>query len=493
MGSVRKMSVVFEADPQLGRYPLDVNVSDVAYGSEIAGTEVIVSAGYLGDGEGVASAGYLGTDDDPSLEWTYGDGDGYSGLQPPPHRYLNPGTYPLTARLFVGGLFDSFYTLLIKVLDDVLINLGIGGNTEGRRSLSYGSDNEQGMGWSEDGDDGNIWPDTKSSILDLFDDNQDRQVVIFDSLTGLPFCDNPRKSYTGSRIVDAWKDKIDPLIENSGTEIRTRAKLQEMVGSHESFEQRMSDIFLYFSPIYKENQGAIGYNEDGLRDALKVNLELYKDDELDLGAIAVNVPMKRELFFFKEVFGSTLQIAFETTASEYRFDKAECKLENYDKARYPFGDPMTEEAYQESLANINDVWLSRDGFLFNRVNGVEYTGNISSPNRTGPDGKTGSIFYTTSNYDLLNSASTSVSIWSTEPDPTLIFVGETVVLRQQQEVSGRVWYLYTLDTAPSNLEVVPYKDYFDFRTLNEVLAESAIEYYFNDVVNNGGEITCPRF
>jgi len=490
------MTISFDVSPQKGKYPLVVEASNIVQSASpgFSPWSVVTqtSIGFLAEVIGVASAGFLGARP-LDIKWDFGDGTTSNDYQPKKHSYGTPGSYSYTGIEYdVNNNIIASYTILIKVLDEILDTFGIGGNTEGRRGLTYGTDNEQGFGWSDNADAGNLWPDTKASILHIFDQNSDSAEVVYDSSTGLPYVDNPRKSYEGSAILDAWKDKIDPLLADSGISIRTRVKLQEFIGSHESFEQKMSDISLYFAPIYKENQGKVGYNNDGLLASMITDIELYKNDTLDQSASAKNIPMKTELYFDRVVVGNILQLAFETTESEYRFTRAECFLTNYDKMRSPFQTPMSEKGYQDSLSNVTSLWISRGDNIINRIGGKVIEG-LTASSSIGPDGNSGSAFTSSETVALPNAViSRAMLVTCNTDDPSAVF-GNKVVLYAGPVGDG--WYAYYLnsDDVIAYLETVPGVIYFDLRVLSNITTEELREYYINDIVQNSGNSTCPRF
>jgi len=486
-GGYQNMAVSFNASPQEGKAPLLVDLSDIQYTKQVNESifSQIVDANSFSDINAVANAGYFGEPVYTTLRWDFGDGTGSASQTPPPHSYEHPGIYKLTAISNSTNGIEERATKLIKVLDETLNNLGIGMSID-RVCLNYGQDDEQGFGWSTDGGDGNTWVDTNASILSIFDDNEDSQVVVYDSLTGLPYTINPRNSYDHSNIKDAWNDKIDFLINDIGFEIPTEVKLQEMIGSHESFEQRMSDISLFFSPIYKDNQGVAGYNSDGLRDDTIINLQIFKNDLLIEQDETVNIPMKQELFFDKVVTGGVLQLSFDTTNSEFRFTRAECFIENYDKAKFPFKQLMSEGNSQNNLSNIGNLWITRSSILKNMVTGVA----ITTPHALiqGADGQDKSAVRFINLYTINITGIVLVASDNLEP-----FNGTgTINIYKTATVNGVIWYFMYIPDAnytaiKANVKI------FDLRVLTTSLDDSDLVYYSKDVLTNNADNVCSRF
>jgi hypothetical protein len=481
------MTVSFKAFPVKGKAPLDVDITNVHYDKQVDNTvfSQIVNASSFKPIGIVASAGYFGKALNTTLRWEFGDGTGSTSETPPPHRYNTPGLYKLTAISNSTNGVEERASKLIKVLDETLNNLGIGMSTF-RENVNYGQDDEQGFGWSTDGGDGNTWVDTKASIVQLFDDNEDSQVVVYDSLTGLPYTINPRKSYDSSNIVDAWNDKIDELINDIGVPIPTIVKLQEIIGSHESFEQQMSDISLFFSPIYKENQGLTGYNEDGLRDSTVINLHLFKNDLLVEQAETRNIPMRQELFFDKAITGGVLQLSFDTNNSEYRFPRAECIIENYDKAKFPFKQLMSEGNSQNVLSNVVNLWITRNAVLKNMVTGTV----ITTPHTfiTGVDNVNNSAVLFNLNY--VTAITGTIMVVSDSVTP---FIGSgTLQVYHTQNIAGRDWN-FILITSGNYTAINNNVAIYDLRCLSVTPSSEDLLYYRRDVIENSANNVCDRF
>jgi hypothetical protein len=404
-----------------------------------------------------------------NCKWVFGDGE-VSTESAITHTYKYPGNYILT------GLLNGAVAITqkITVLDNRNLVFGLGGNPY-QKSYRYGNSNEQGYGWSEEGDSGNLWPDSKASIIHCFDENEDFQIVIYDSMTGLPFVDNPRQTALGTNILDAWLDKIDGL-RNTGYAIRTRVKIPEYKGSHDSYQVKMSDINLFFSPIYKEKQGNTGYNAEGFRDNMSIGIELYKDFILDPQATSENIPMTCELFFDKDITGNSLQLAFETTDSQYRFDKSEVYVETFDKARFPFVTGMSEKAIQETLMHPSTLFVIR-GKPRNRINGISFSATIS----TGADGYKSLITPTTS---IVLTSGFVILIAPLNAVP--IMRGGTAVELEDIATVGsgatESRICYGAVTA-GDLLVSPF---LDVRVFSAALSPATIAYYVKDFVGNHG-------
>ena len=429
-----------------------------------------------------------------SFVWDFGDGT-KSTLPNPTHTYKIPGDYIITLSVTIDGITTDYITE-ITVFEELSRTLGIGVN-QSRQSLQYGADETQGYGWSENSGDGHVWPDSKPSNLFIYNENGDHEQLVWDSVTGLPYVYDGRKLNTGSKVYEVFKDKVNPLKEDSGTEITSRIRFPEMTGSHESFAQRMSDISLFFEPMYRKDQDQPGFGENGLRDAFKVDLELYANEKLAKAAEAADVPLDRELFFDRFVEGRILQLAIEMKASQYRFTRMEAFLTNYDKARWIDSNTrqMTERTKQDELSNFVQ-WYSRN------CNGlVDLVTNQGTPFEdyeivAGADGYEDSGFRFNSpgfTFEFLGGLAPSTTyVWSTA-DTNPHFNGMIPFEQVTSfDVNGTTWYLWKVSDN-SGPYVLKAADYFDLRSLSGNVSQEAEDYYIDDIKNNNGNINCPRW
>lgn len=470
--------------------------------------------------------GYYQTAPNIVFLWKFGDGGSTSAINPGSHTYVAPGDYILRLCLAVDGIVFEYPT-------DIRVEAGGGGTYDvpggdygvpgigqaigqaggpdaGERiSLTYGNDETQGIGWSTNSGDGHIWPDSPGSVISIFNEEDDHEQILIDSLDGLPYTFDGRKIASSSLIFEVWKDRVNPLEDDSGTEITTRIRLAEYRGSHESYRQQMSDIYLYFQPMYRSDQGATGFTEKGLRDAFQIDLELYSDEKLENTAHADNVPLDRELFFDRKINGHIMQLAFETAASQFRFTRSEVYLTNYDQALWGTKPEMTEKTHQDRVGELIG-WYSRGGFLFERISRTEtpYTGTAFTV-RLGPDNYTGSVFLLLGPDLDVTFRTFDMTYWSTDETAittdlasTSTTIGQVIV----PDPAPTTWFFVHIKlTAPladtvytliGNLLVSP--SYFDVRFHKSVETDPALttdqlNYMFTDVTENQGNAICPSW
>lgn len=425
--------------------------------------------------------------------WKFGDGQQFVGLEPGGHTYTVPGFYLLTLCIIINGEEFPFVT-------EITVE-GVRGSTEGigqdaanRKSLAYGNDENQGYNWSKNTGDGHLWPDTKGSIMSIFNEDLDHEQIIYDSRTGLPFIFDTRKVNSSAKILEVFKDKVNPLVEGSGTEITTRVRLQEYIASHETYFIRMSDINLFFEPMYRIRQGIPGYTEKGLRDAFAVDLELYVDEKLDKVAHADDVPIYRELFFDRQIQGHVLQIAFETASSEYRLTKTEVYILPYDKAVYPSQPEMKEKTNQEAVSDLTR-WYSRAEILNKDLidPGDVFNDNVPFTAITGADGYGQSgMELSDDTFEIREVNTDAVSLWSDLATNPFKNATLTPTIFDSFVRGSTTWYLWVDNAVGGNANdfLLPGK-YFDIRGHKSALTNDQIQYVFDDVSENRGDAICP--
>jgi hypothetical protein len=436
--------------------------------------------------------------------WKFGDGDTFVGENPGNHTYTNPGNYVLQLCLIVDGVSYEYPTN-ITVVAASTTTVGIG-QSPNRDSLNYGNDETQGFGWSKNSGDGHLWPDSYGSVISTFNEDGDHEQLIFDSLTGLPYIYDTRKLTTSSAINEVWKDKVNPLEEGSGTEITTRVKLQEYIGSHESYFQQMSDINLFYEPMYRTRQNAEGYTAKGLRDAFEVDLELYADEKLEKVAHADDVPIDRELFFDRIIKGHIMQLAFETSASEYRLVGSEVYLTNYDHAVWPSQPEMTEKDYQGETGSLVG-WLSRNqNKLLDLFTRDVYGTSSDYANIAGPDFLGGSSFQVNKAGGIdITKQIINATLWSDNPSgPTVSAANDLTVIGsfeapEDPDTPGNpntiTWYflhIKMINFGNVTFNLTDGSKYFDIRfyDVNDTLSSKSIQYQFDDVKENNANAIC---
>lgn len=510
--------VDYTATPEIGDPPLTVTivVIEVIIGTDELDPFSMAHGGFFNQTDQVfdpfqaAHGGFFISSPTVDFLWKFGDGQISTAINPGEHTYISPGVYILKLCLTVDGVLYEFPTTITvnSIFRGDYGVLGIGQNNVFRVSLNYGNDETQGLNWSTNSGDGHLWPDSTGSILSIFNESGEHEQLLFDSLTGIPFIFDTRKYGTSSLIKEVFKDKVNPKVSGSGTEITTRVRIGEYIGSHEHYYQKMSDINIYFDPMYRRNQGAIGYDEKGLRDEFIVGLELYADEKLEKVARAIKVPMDRELFFDRAIEGHILQIAFQTEASEYRMVRIESYLTNYDRARWTSKPQMTEKDFQDKASRL-ELWYTRsDTPTRDLIIGKEMdtTGaNIITVFNAPDDFFESSFNVLDANISVVSKAKV-MTYWTDVEDSIVLdtsFESETfdTFVVKTKGFPDVTWYyikVKVITFQPVITWTLP-KDtfYFDLRFYDEIilsvedLTDEELRYQFNDITENNGNVICP--
>ncbi len=460
----------------------------------------------------ITSSGMLGI---PSVkisyQWDFGDGTTSNKSNPDPKTYSVPGYYDLTLTVLVDtgfGIELVTETKTIKVLDKFLPLLG-SGFEDSKKALAYGNDSTQGWQWSTEGGEGYIWNDTQASQIAFFDANSDWTSLIFDSIDGLPYCVNPHEAYEGSNIQESWSDKFDSLMDTF-IEIKSIVRLAEMRGSEENCLCKLSDINLFYNP-YKKGQE--------YRDAFNIDLNIFKDFELAAVARADDIPKDRELYFKgRNIEANLFNLELVMETSYYRLRNCNVKLISYNKARFPFKNDHWEATPQDKFANV-ELWVSRvnqEGSILERAQGnmIELATG-SSVSEPSPDKKNGA-FYIQSETDLGDLSDLDnniITYWTTNETFNLFYftnssgsiidyTGSSITNETIKvvEVEGETWYFRKAwipagETVANNFTIPATGSgtkLFDFRLLSTPdLTDEDLDYYYNDIVNDSGNIFCP--
>ena len=373
-----KPSLTLSVSPTSGYSILSVTASysDVVIDSYIDPVS-IAHIGYLqentiADGFHIAHLGYYISDPEYSTYWDFGDGETGFG-ESVTHDYEYPGHYVLK---LVLTIYENtyYYPIDINVLSLPYITdpeNSIGNLSDGDRyCLHFGSSEKEGFGWSIFGNDSWLWADTSGCIFEFFQ-QEDQMCVIYDSVSGLPYVLDVRKD--NGFLNEVYDDKVDPLIEDSGTYIDSTFTTEELSGSSEQFMIRPSDLSVFMQGVNKES--------------------LYSDFESDLTLIVdgtdiskiYDITFDRELFFKdgKNKEGHIHQLKFYQNRSGYILTSIRYSLIVYDKALYPHISTTTIETAQENFSNLI-AWATRYDYTVDRVD--HYNIFDTSYFATGPDG-----------------------------------------------------------------------------------------------------------
>jgi len=374
------------------------------------------------------------------------------------------------------GVFDSLTTLRGLAWSDH------------KKCFHYGFNDSQGFGWDEVRDGDWVWPASQASVFKLVDDNGKTLLVVMDEASGLPYVINTHEGPANSGMTAQYKDKVDPNVSGSGTDIGTECLLPDHYGEKIGYDIWHEQSRLHTRPVRVENRGASGFDANGLLTGQEFSSTLYADGKAVASSTMTNIPLTSEYVHDRKVKGNTLQQKISTNKSNYRVIRTESIYKVSDVNKMPSIGAMGEAAHEAEFATPV-VWLSRgDTLLKNRYDGKTLSGAVTAIR--GPDGIDGSAMSITSAVGLENAAISSgtVMLWS---KTEYVITGITLVTYGTMTESGITWYLRSFSGAiPAALTLVAGAA-FDVRVYNTVISAAAMEHYFDNMKNFAGRAYLP--
>jgi PKD repeat protein len=406
-----------------------------------------------------------------SYLWSFGDGS-QSDEENPIHFFNRIGRYSATLTVYGPDGQDTIRKFEYVIAERQFM----------RKCLHYGVAEEHGQGWAERSGDAWIWPESQAAILTIIN-NSYRQEIVFDENSGLPYLIDTRDGPQGSGLIKVFRDKVDPLVPNSGTIIAWEILLGEYTGELEQFYVEILETFLSLRPVKVENINAIGFDVNGLPTALRMDYDLYRDGQIVPYAGASSIPVSRDIVVDRKAKGNSIQIKLCGESTEFKLRKIESSLKVSDFAHN--NTSMTEITYQEVVSNPV-MWFSRDTNMIDRVTGASmfsssgFVGNIE-----GPDGRDDSAFRIVGALDVRNAAypAGTLLIWHKS--------GYTIsgVSLTELGQSGDWILSYCYNVLMSLL--FTNGDVFDIRIFDVQVSLAAMNHYFDNVSEHQGDMYLP--
>jgi hypothetical protein len=335
---------------------------------------------------------------------------------------------------------------------------------------------------------------------------------------------------------------MDRYSRYEGYEIPARIRLKEHLaaaGEQNMLEHRETHVTI--RPYSENYRGQPGYTEDGLRTAQQMTMKIFKDGEQNTAWSKVqNAPIYGDYAYGRRPKGKRLQAEIEMTSSAFRITKVRQLHENCDERVGPAYAVSSESNWQREFATP-DLWLvrSRTNPLRNRGTGQDVTATYSGL-VTGPDGVAqsallfpaaggiattladivdGSLFVWLGNMGTVGNVwvfpQFTVSIVQIGTAFYVQIVGAGLTITQALNWNAVDWVHLgiTIDSAyiriyengvqrstavrPAGLTVFGgalnavqnmLVSAFDIKRIPRVVSTSAIAYYYDNVVNSGGNI-----
>lgn len=342
---------------------------------------------------------------------------------------------------------------------------------------------------------GNDWvrpPDGINGYAIVDGNGYERQVV-WDNKEGRLYEISTYDGPSGSGLSRRFVDKYDG---SSGTEILASLWFAGDTGELPHYDIRHESSLLTLMPDNPANGGSDGYDTEGFRDGLEIDLSFYRKSNWDTAYATVdNVDRDHEITIDETPRDKAHQVELTVNRSEVILGELINYYTAIDEAPPPDKRDMTEGDHQLALATSMVLWLTRNETLYrNMVTGTSISGTAVGV--TGVDDKSNSGFQITENLSTItvNLSSGAILFWHVGTIAITIG-GNAVALSTHGTHNG--WTLsYAQGVTESGvLVLVPTGTVKieDLRVRNAAISDNVRTYYYNDMVNNNGKNTLPAW
>ena len=340
-----------------------------------------------------------------------------------------------------------------------------------------------------------------------------------------------------------WQDKIGSY--GQGVEINSMVRFKEHIsGDNEESMLEHVETRMVMRPYDEDYKGQSGHTDAGFRENHNVSLKMFADGDTDNPVSKLKyVHQYGDYVHGERVEAKRLQHQVEMSTAAYRITRVRQLLQNINKVTPDeVGGIRTENLYQRMFRG-QDLWISRDSVtpLMNRATGTAATGSYSSL-VTGPDSKSNSAIALLDTSDIEASLSqlslpNTLSFWAGDlisegftfsfedlsgndfdikvsKSTTVIVTFSHLAWEESVELAwdGNDWALITISSDGLDLFVYengvlkgivtsPISSYggtlnivgntmgsvFDIRRIPRQIKSEALQWYYDDVVNNEGD------
>lgn len=322
-------------------------------------------------------------------------------------------------------------------------------------------------------------------------DNGNRALqVVLDNFTGKFYWISTYNGPTGSGLSKVFIDKDDTT--GTGTEISWSITYGADTGSQMKYDIRHEVSNLTIDPEDPANADGSGYDSDGFRDGLEIDLYAYSkgsDWETEYASVK-NVTKDGDISFDETPQDKAIQIKVAGNRSECIISELVNYYTIFEQASVPSKREMTEGDYQETLSSP-DLWLSRAANLYkNLITGESITGTPSAV--TGVDGKSESAFQISAALNTISVSITNGSILFWADGTVDVTIGGTpITLSEVGSSSGWTLYYATSITESGVMTLTPSgtRKIEDVRVYDSDIDSDTRTYLYNDMVRNNGDNT----
>lgn len=359
--------------------------------------------------------------------------------------------------------------------------IGIDAN---KKCYHYGLKEEQGGGWYERSGSTWVWPESRAAIMSIILGNYPQE-IIYDVNDGLPYVIDTRIATIGAVMEMVWKDKVDPNVAGSGTDIDWSILFGEMTGSDAYPFIELLEILAKIRPYNQDYINASGYDTEGLPSSFEVNAQLLVDGKETVISEADEITTKRETVFDRKTSGDSIQIKLSGACTAFRIRSilANCKLV---KSKRFTGNNTTEQDLQAEGATPI-LRVSRYDYTINMANGGDSL--FAGTKKTGPDGEANSAIRVSQNFSLHNAAYAAGTLLFWRSNDFGII---PEVALSEYGVWGSWKLVYCKGAIPANLTAnFSLTDIFDFWLLDISISDDWLAYYYDNLINHSGDVFLP--
>lgn len=477
--------------------------------------------------------------------WDFGDGE-TSTEKSPDHVYTMPGVYTVKLQVWDndGTLFEETKEDYIYVYENSYAPKGRNVTKSDRiYRLGVPQEKKQGISWSEY--QGADYPNAIGLVgtCRIFNDTDEERVIVTD-------CDTFKHYWLGKE--DHWQDGGNE--DYDGSEIESDILLREHVPPIEATAKlRHSESHANLKPWFKDRRSTGDYNEYGFRTAFKSSMYFREDSKPTDRAEVKYFPRKAQIVSDRHIESESLQAGLRLVGAPWRLVNVQLWYEQIDTAAAPPEKQMSEKTWAELMAD-SIIWIGRsielvsldDGshtMPWDKGSNQRTTGSFSGV-ITGPDGNTRSaiVFSSSNNMNVaetIPSGDLSIVMWIKSPtSPCSIISNSILSVRLVQSGDGwnldwddgtnswkvalsaplTQWTMITIVRHGTTVEVYendafvntrlmaenisyssPIRFFggvvtgFEPRIIGKKLTSDAIQWLYNDVIENHGKSTCAMY
>lgn len=426
--------------------------------------------------------------------WWFGDGLEGDG-RTPKHQYKMAGTYPWKVVGYETMGNEVSDTGEVEVTESDIS----GGMDLSRTNKCYclGLTAEQGVGFHER--DGSAWPmpEALGGTLDMYDDYEQPQLLVVDNNTGKLVNITTRDGPVGQGLEEVHKDGVSSS-GTGGTNVAPAVDFADDRGSTEHLEIEHKLSHVYVRPLYETNRDETGYDSAGYPSGLELDLNIYKDGEPTTAKATVSdFPKDGDISFDKKCNGHRLRLKLSANMGEHIIVGRDQSYAIRDRAAGPSKQTMSHHDYQSEMATPSfwPCWIN--SVLKNRVTGRRLSvGRIEVT--TGPAGDQQAMEF----WDVISwgnkplSASATIMVWVSGTVDFRIGGGSLPLTTLGSTGEWYLKYIAAGGTAyAGDFVMVPSSgsgQIYDLRMYSGEISAAALNYYYNDILNNSGNTMGPK-